>query len=391
MPNRAVISVAGSCMSAESSLMCCGGNPELSISCPFILTLTLVVEDQVKTHSEANLKYMDLEKKSKTSYAKWFPSVEKEAKEWGELRQRLGSGQSSVVSYFLNITAFCKDNNETALEVEQDILNSFRKNGFELISPRFNHMRNFLTCLPFMAGKGLFKQLKEAGVVQRAESFNVANLMPLVADNPLTPAGLLAPTYRNQLAFIDIFFRGMNNTNYNMAVCGTSGAGKTGLIQPLIRSVLDSGGFAVVFDMGDGYKSLCENMGGVYVANSVWTVTAVSGDSVTLSDGQQTRVIHPGQERAEQHIDLAYAITAHGAQGASETFAIALEGTEGNRKLMAGFESAYVALSRMKQHVQVYTDNRQGWTDAINNAVQKGTAHDVLEPKSKFSPLPAFP
>ncbi|EPC6766692.1 type IV secretion system protein TraC [Escherichia coli O86:H51] len=524
-------------------------NPELSISCPFILTLTLVVEDQVKTHSEANLKYMDLEKKSKTSYAKWFPSVEKEAKEWGELRQRLGSGQSSVVSYFLNITAFCKDNNETALEVEQDILNSFRKNGFELISPRFNHMRNFLTCLPFMAGKGLFKQLKEAGVVQRAESFNVANLMPLVADNPLTPAGLLAPTYRNQLAFIDIFFRGMNNTNYNMAVCGTSGAGKTGLIQPLIRSVLDSGGFAVVFDMGDGYKSLCENMGGVYldgetlrfnpfanitdidqsaervrdqlsvmaspngnldevheglllqavraswlakenrariddvvdflknasdseqyaesptirsrldemivlldqytangtyhriagiskddglitlqdaegntrlispreavaegvtlytpdkirvgtgdrmrftksdrergyVANSVWTVTAVSGDSVTLSDGQKTRVIRPGQERAEQHIDLAYAITAHGAQGASETFAIALEGTEGNRKQMAGFESAYVALSRMKQHVQVYTDNRQGWTDAINNAVQKGTAHDVLEPKS---------
>ncbi|HCO8830009.1 TPA: conjugative relaxase [Escherichia coli] len=119
-----------------------------------------------------------------------------------------------------------------------------------------------------------------------------------------------------------------------------------------------------------------------YVANSVWTVTAVSGDSVTLSDGQQTRVIRPGQERAEQHIGLAYAITAHGAQGASETFAIALEGTEGNRKQMAGFESAYVALSRMKQHVQVYTDNRQGWTDAINNAVQKGTAHDVLEPKS---------
>lgn len=118
------------------------------------------------------------------------------------------------------------------------------------------------------------------------------------------------------------------------------------------------------------------------MANSVWTVTAVSGDSVTLSDGQQTRVIRPGQERAEQHIDLAYAITAHGAQGASETFAIALEGTEGNRKQMAGFESAYVALSRMKQHVQVYTDNRQGWTDAINNAVQKGTAHDVLEPKS---------
>ena len=112
------------------------------------------------------------------------------------------------------------------------------------------------------------------------------------------------------------------------------------------------------------------------------TIRVGTGDSVTLSDGQQTRVIRPGQERAEQHIDLAYAITAHGAQGASETFAIALEGTEGGRKQMAGFESAYVALSRMKQHVQVYTDDRQGWTDAINNALQKGTAHDVLEPEA---------
>ncbi|MEI7412151.1 type IV secretion system protein TraC [Pectobacterium aroidearum] len=240
-------------------------NPELSISCPFILTLTLVVEDQVKSHSEANLKYLDLEKKSKTSYAKWFPGVTKEAADWGELRQELGSGQTSVVAYFLNVSAFCPDSNEKALEVEQDILNSFRKNGFEMISPRFNHMRNFLTSLPFMAGEGLFKQLKESGCVQRAKSFNVANLIPVVADNPLTPAGLLAPTYRNQLAFIDIFFKGMNNTNFNMAVCGTSGAGKTGLIQPLIRSVLDAGGFAVVFDMGDGYKSLCANMNGVYL------------------------------------------------------------------------------------------------------------------------------
>ncbi|MBW6098384.1 hypothetical protein HT118_17435 [Escherichia coli] len=90
--------------------------------------------------------------------------------------------------------------------------------------------------------------------------------MPLVADNPLTPAGLLAPTYRNQLAFIDIFFRGMNNTNYNMAVCGTSGAGKTGLIQPPYpqRAGL-RGALPWCSTWGDGYKSLCENMGGVYL------------------------------------------------------------------------------------------------------------------------------
>jgi conjugal transfer ATP-binding protein TraC len=55
-------------------------NPELSVSCPFILTLVLSVEDQVKAQNEANLKFMDLEKKSKTSYAKFFPGVAQEAK-----------------------------------------------------------------------------------------------------------------------------------------------------------------------------------------------------------------------------------------------------------------------------------------------------------------------
>ncbi|WP_200780732.1 conjugative transfer relaxase/helicase TraI [Klebsiella oxytoca] len=119
-----------------------------------------------------------------------------------------------------------------------------------------------------------------------------------------------------------------------------------------------------------------------YVANSVWEVKAVSGDSVTLSDGKTTRTLSPKADEAQRHIDLAYAITAHGAQGASEPFAIALEGVEGSRKAMVNFESAYVALSRMKQHAQVYTDNREGWTTAVSRSQEKASAHDVLEPQN---------
>lgn len=119
-----------------------------------------------------------------------------------------------------------------------------------------------------------------------------------------------------------------------------------------------------------------------YVANSVWEVKTVSGDSVTLSDGKTTRTLNPKADEAQRHIDLAYAITAHGAQGASEPFAIALEGVEGRRKALVSFESAYVALSRMKQHAQVYTDNREGWTTAVSRSQEKANAHDVLEPQN---------
>lgn len=119
-----------------------------------------------------------------------------------------------------------------------------------------------------------------------------------------------------------------------------------------------------------------------YVANSIWEVQSVAGDSVTLSDGKTTRTLTPKADQAQQHIDLAYAITAHGAQGASEPYAIALEGVAGGREQMASFESAYVALSRMKQHVQVYTDSREGWIKAIKHSPEKATAHDILEPRN---------
>lgn len=238
---------------------------DLSISCPFVITMTLIVEDQASAQMEANRKFMDLDKRARTSYAKFFPKTETQAKEWGQLRTGLSSGQEALATYYFNMTAFCEDDDEVALRTEQQIVNTFRKNGLELYSPTFMQMRNYMAMFPFMAGEGLWNDLKNSGATCRARTDNVSNLLPLVADNRLCSGGLLVPSYRNQLAFLDIFADYLGNTNYNMAVCGTSGAGKTGLIQPTIRQVLDSGGDAWIFDMGDGYKSLCENMGGVYL------------------------------------------------------------------------------------------------------------------------------
>jgi hypothetical protein len=63
-----------------------------------------------------------------------------------------------------------------------------------------------------------------------------------------------------------------------------------------------------------------------------------------------------------------------------QPYAIALKGwpVAGNRWPV---ESAYVALSRMKQHVQVYTDSREGWI-GHRDSPEKATAHDILEPRN---------
>lgn len=115
-----------------------------------------------------------------------------------------------------------------------------------------------------------------------------------------------------------------------------------------------------------------------YVANSVWEVSSVEGDSVTIKSGNETRTLLPGLKQEDRHIDLAYAITAHGSQGAGEPFAITLQGVEGARKSLVNHASVYVPLSRAKQHVQVYTDDKAGWLKAVEKARERNTAHDIL-------------
>lgn len=116
-----------------------------------------------------------------------------------------------------------------------------------------------------------------------------------------------------------------------------------------------------------------------YVANSQWQVSKLENSGrITLTNGEQEKVLEPGRRVEDGHIDLAYAVTAHGAQGASERYVITLEGTDGGRKRMATREAGYVTLSRAKEHVQVYTDDREGWLKQLDRQAGRHSAHDLL-------------
>ena len=284
-------------------------SPDLTIANPFVITFTMMAEDQAGSQREATGKYMDADKKATTPYAKLFPNVVKQAAEWKEIRERLNNNQTCLVQYYYNVTTFCEDSDEAALVCEQQVINTYKKNGLIMYAPKYMQMRNWMAMFPFMATEGLWDDLKSSGATCRAESSQVVNLLPVIADNRLCRGGLLAPSYRNQLAFLDVYGEGMGNTNYNMAVTGTSGAGKTGLVQPILRSVLDSGGICWVFDMGDGYKSFCENMGGTYLDGRMLKFNPFANISDISESGERIRdqlavLASPNGSLDEVHEDL---------------------------------------------------------------------------------------
>ncbi|EPS0558324.1 MobF family relaxase [Enterobacter roggenkampii] len=114
-------------------------------------------------------------------------------------------------------------------------------------------------------------------------------------------------------------------------------------------------------------------------AGENWRVSAVAETGeIHLTRGEITRILNPGQEMADRHLDYGYAGTTHKAQGASAIYVIVLAGVEGARASLATLRETYVALSRAKEHVQIYTDNLGRWLERISGASDRPTAHDVL-------------
>ncbi len=239
--------------------------PDLGIPCPFMLTWTIELEEQTKSQGEAMRKDMDLSKKAASAYGQLFPGTKRAAEEWRRTREQLHSNEISLCRFYFNLTLFTPDNDQDALSCELAAVNVFRKNELEMVAPQYQQMRNWLAGFPFVIQEGMWEDLKATGATLRAKSWNAVNLMPVVGERQLSHKGMPLPTYRNQVAFFDMFGEENGSTNFNIAVTGTSGAGKSFLTQGILRDVLNAGGFGWVIDMGDSYKNYCHQAGGVYL------------------------------------------------------------------------------------------------------------------------------
>ncbi|WP_028715656.1 type IV secretion system protein TraC [Pantoea ananatis] len=239
--------------------------PDLGIPCPFMLSWTVCLEDQVASQNEAFRKEQDLGKKANSSYGKLFPNTQRTYQEYRDLRMGLASNEIAMCSFNLNLTLFCPDDDSEQQKCELSAINVFRKNDLEISAPRYMQLRNWLTTLPFMMQEGLWDDMKHMNATLRCKSFNAVNLMPVVAERQMAKSGSPLPTYRNALAFFDMFNENNGSTNFNVAVTGTTGAGKSFFIQEILRQVLNSGGFGWVIDMGGSYKNFCRQAGGSYL------------------------------------------------------------------------------------------------------------------------------
>ncbi|UAN18613.1 conjugative transfer relaxase/helicase TraI [Enterobacter asburiae] len=212
-------------------------------------------------------------------------------------------------------------------------------------------------------------------------------LEPLrVPDNALRAAETFAE-YTGAVAMMNERYWTVAEVNTQDAVVTLRNAdGESVLISPQQNTSQDISLFtlrSLTISQGDRVRFTRSDTDRGYVANSLWEVAGFTDEgAIRFRQGDEEKIVDPQAMTEDRHIDLAYALTVYGVQGASERFAIALTGSEGGRGRMASMESLYVTLSRAKEHVQVYTDNQARWQQLVQQSDAGKTAHDLLHQES---------
>lgn len=263
--------------------------PEQGIECPFLISFSIRGVNQEKMKARAKQRAKSLAANNNAIQNFINPGMAEEACEWQFVHEQASRGDLNLLPTFYNLMLFTTADKER--EHVAKAISAYRQLGFTLTQSRCKQWLRFLGSLPFMLTEGLFKSLETLGMVKLLSHYNVANLLPVVADFKGSRCGLILPTYRHQLFCLDSFDdRTLPITNYNRLTIASPGAGKTLFEQAQILDGLSRGQIIFVIDLGASYKHLCHLVGGTYIDASTLTLnpfTLFDFDGVTDIHGEQ--------------------------------------------------------------------------------------------------------
>ncbi|GJI56972.1 conjugal transfer protein TraI [Rodentibacter sp. JRC1] len=97
--------------------------------------------------------------------------------------------------------------------------------------------------------------------------------------------------------------------------------------------------------------------------NALGVVVSTADGKIQADFGNGARTLDPINNQADRHIDLGYAITSMASQGGSFENVILYVDT--NMKNFVDMKNAYVDISRVKDHLQMYVTDRERYVELV--------------------------
>ena len=238
----------------------------LQPGCPVLTCLTVTTGDEA-AGEKAFLKSARATQQAGTGIARYLPGLPEKARDWQAVTERIKDGEKLVRACYMAAVYAPLDALD---EAEQAVRAIYHGQGWRVNAERYMQLPSWLACLPMASAGGLDSDLERMGRMKTLLTSSAVNLAPLHGEwrgqpaNPDNPPALFLIGRRGQPACWSPFANEAGN--YNVAVTGKSGSGKSVLMQELVTGLIGAGGEAVVIDDGRSFQHTAEALGGAFIA-----------------------------------------------------------------------------------------------------------------------------
>ena len=238
----------------------------LQPGCP-VLTCLTVMTGEAADGEKAFLKSARATQQAGTGIARYLPGLPEKARDWQAVTERLKDGERLVRACY---TAAVYSALDAIDEAEQAVRAIYHGQGWRVSAERYVQLPSWLACLPMVPAGGLDGDLARMGRMKTLLTASAVSLAPVHGEwrgqvaSAETPPALLLIGRRGQPAGWSPFANEAGN--YNVAVTGKSGSGKSVLMQELVAGIVGAGGEAVVIDDGRSFQHTAEALGGAFIA-----------------------------------------------------------------------------------------------------------------------------
>jgi conjugal transfer ATP-binding protein TraC len=225
--------------------------PALQYSAPFLLTLGVHVLDPNVTKSVVTANHVRATQNAKQD-GRRDARRGKKLQDWTAAADAIDTG-GSLVSLYHQLAIFSPPEGGAAHEAANAI---WRGRGFQLNADAYMHRQALLASLPMTLTEKFHKDLAKMRRVTRKTMANAIHMAPLIAEwrGTRTPA-LVFGGRRGQLMTLDIFDNDLGN--YNFAIIGAPGSGKSVLMNEMAWSYRAIGAKVWMLDLGRSPSRSC--------------------------------------------------------------------------------------------------------------------------------------
>lgn len=233
----------------------------LQYTTPYLITLGVHILDYEQTKSTAQMKSARATTNASSYMAQFLPELAEKKKDWDIVMKSLGDGHN-MVSLTHELMLF--GHPSEMAQAEQAAKAVWRARAFEICNDQFVQIKGLILSLPMTLSKSFIQDLGKMGAMTTKTTDNAVAMAPMISEWN----GTKTPTIKlfgrlGQAMDVDFF----DNTqgNYNVAIAGVSGSGKSVFLNNTAESYLGTGCKVWIIDVGRSYEKLCKHVGGEFI------------------------------------------------------------------------------------------------------------------------------